>query len=368
MGKISINSTLNGRISAFAKAGSLLTSYLNGKLGENKESDWKEKIDIALQTAEAKNPWFTQENLEYCLQQWSEALEKEKLESWLAPYHLQNISPQTVAIIAAGNIPLVGLHDVMTVILTGHRALIKVSGNDDVLLPLILDLAKSHLAELEDSYQFTKEKLEGYDAVIATGSDNTARYFEYYFGKKPHIIRKNRNSIAVLTGDESIEDMIALSEDVFRYFGLGCRSVSHLKIPRGYNFDRFFNGMYSKRDLINNRKYLNNYDYNKAVYLMSEFDCLDNEFLIIKEEENSYTSPIASLGYSYYENLDEVATEISSNQDELQCVVSSAETRHKMGLSNLTAPQFVDFGMTQQPQLSDYADGVDTVDFLIGLS
>ncbi|WP_157111450.1 acyl-CoA reductase [Nonlabens spongiae] len=368
MGKISINSTLNGRISAFAKAGSLLTSYLNGKLGESQEAHWEERIDTALQTAEAKNPWFTQENLEYCLQQWSEALQQEKLKAWLTPYHLQNISPKTIAIVAAGNIPLVGLHDVMTVILTGHRALIKVSGNDDVLLPLILDIATHFLPELADSYVFTKEKLEDYDAVIATGSDNTARYFEYYFGNKPHIIRKNRNSIAVLTGEESIEDMIALSEDVFRYFGLGCRSVSHLKVPRGYNFDRFFNGMYSKRDLINNRKYLNNYDYNKAVYLMSEFDCLDNEFLIIKQEENSYTSPIASLGYSYYDDLGEIASEISSNQEELQCVVSSAETRDKIGLESLKAPQFVDFGMTQQPQLSDYADGVDTVDFLIGLS
>jgi len=365
---MSINSSLNDRISAFAKAGKTLAQYLDNKDGDHEADSWNHKIATALEIAGYKNPWFTQENLNYCLQQWSLALSQENLEEWLAPYHLSDIKPRAVAIIAAGNIPLVGFHDVLSVILSGHKAIIKVSGSDDVLLPLMLQIATSHFGNLADSYVFTEEKLEGYDAVIATGSDNTARYFEYYFGKVPHIIRKNRNSIAVLTGNETPEEMIALSEDVFRYFGLGCRSVSHLKVPQDFNFDAFFQGMYTKRELINNPKYLNNYDYNKAVFLMSEFKCLDNEFLIIKEETKSYTSPIASLGYSFYENLDVVAEEVSSNADRLQCVVSSKSTRKQISNSENATPQFVDFGMTQRPSLTDYADGVDTVDFLLKLS
>jgi hypothetical protein len=364
-----MNSTLNDRIVAFAKAGIVLTSYLKNKAGKATDDLWYPKIDEALYRAESKNSWFTPDNLSFALSEWSHALKKEHLEQWLEAYKIQEAQPKTVAIIAAGNIPLVGFHDVLSVILVGHHALIKISKNDDVLIPLILEIARSFNENLSRHFTFTKERLTDYDAVIATGSDNTSRYFEYYFGKKPHIIRKSRNSIAILTGEETVTEMEALSEDVFRYFGLGCRSVSHLKVPVGFNFDTFFNGMFSKKELVHNPKYVNNYDYNKAVYLMSEFKLLDNEFLIVKEETSSYSSPIASLSYSFYNTLDAMKAEITEQADKLQCVVSSDKTRRiiERGV-HVQAPQFVNYGQTQHPQLNDYADGIDTIDFLLTLS
>ncbi|MGJ8685527.1 MAG: acyl-CoA reductase [Nonlabens sp.] len=365
MNSLAINTTLNDRISAFAKAGKLLSSYL-----KKEQTDANTIIEAAFYRAQSKNSWFTDENLNHALEQWSQALSHQALEEWTKPYHLENISPKVVAIITAGNLPLVGFHDVLSVIITGHHAMIKNSGNDDVLTPLLLRLATDELPELSQSYSYNDGMLKGFDAVIATGSNNTARYFEYYFGTKPHIIRKNRNSIAVLTGTETLKHMEALSEDVFRYFGLGCRSVSHLMVPRGYNFDLFFNGMFVQKELIKNEKYLNNYDYNKAVYLMSDFDLLDNEFLLIKEENDSYTSPIAALGYSYYDDIKDVANQLKTDADKLQCIVAQGDAAQiiKSQLGELSAPAVVNFGTTQCPLLNDYADGVDTVDFLLTLS
>lgn len=369
---MSINTTLNDRISAFAKAGSLLSSYLKGTLESIKDDgeSWQDRLQQGLQLAERKNSWFTKETLDFSLLQWSKALTSESLKEWTHRYHLENVTSKNVALITAGNLPLVGFHDVLCVIITGHHAMIKNSSNDDVLTPLLLEIATSFCAELTQSYSYVNGKLENYDAVIATGSNNTARYFEHYFGKKPNIIRKNRNSVAILTGKETLEQMEALSDDVFLYFGLGCRSVSHLKVPKGYNFDLFFNGMFAKKELIKNEKYLNNYDYNKAVYLMSDFDLLDNEFLLIKEETSSYSSPIASLGYSYYDQLEDVAKEFLQNADQLQCVVTEGDAAITIveKLEDLNAPQIVDFGTTQTPRLQDYADGVDTIQFLLTLS
>ena len=372
MNTLSINTTLNDRISAFAKAGSQLSSYLKGTLESLTDSgaSWQDIIKQRLELAERKNSWFTEDTLHFSVQQWANALTVENLTSWAQAYKLDNVSAKNVALITAGNLPLVGFHDVLCVIITGHHAMIKNSSNDDVLTPLLLEIATSFCPELTASFSYIDGRLENYEAVIATGSNNTARYFEHYFGKKPNIIRKNRNSVAVLTGNETLEQMEALSKDVFLYFGLGCRSVSHLKVPKGYNFDLFFNGMFVRKELIKNEKYLNNYDYNKAVYLMSEFDLLDNEFLLIKEENDSYSSPIASLGYSYYDNLDSLATEFQVNADKLQCVVASGAAASTISkeLGEMTAPQIVEFGITQTPGLEDYADGVDTIAFLLTLS
>ncbi|SCY10236.1 Acyl-CoA reductase (LuxC) [Nonlabens sp. Hel1_33_55] len=367
-----INTSLNDRVSAFAKAGNILSQYLttdHSKIDIN-ENLWDITIKQTLTLAEQKNSWFTRDNLLYALEQWSKALTEENLSDWLKPYHLENVTPKKVAVIAAGNIPLVGFHDVLCIILTGHFAQIKTSSNDDVLLPMMLKLAGADLPALENSYEFTDGRLTDFDAVIATGSNNTARYFEHYFGKKPNIIRKNRNSIAVLTGNETHEQLVALSDDVFLFFGLGCRSVSHLKVPSDYDFDAFFKAMYEKRELINYIKYSNNYDYNKAVYLMSEFKLLDNEFLIIKEEIESYASPIASLGYSYYSSDEEIQNEIHTNAEDLQCVVADSEIQKTLQpvVGELAAPQLVDFGETQKPALDDYADGLDTIHFLLTLS
>ena len=206
---------------------------------------------------------------------------------------------------------------------------------------------------LKGKITFTEDKLQEFDAVIATGSNNTARYFEYYFKNKPSIIRQNRNSVAVLTGDETEEQLSGLSEDIFRYYGLGCRNVSKLFVPKNYNFDGFFNAMYKWHPIIEEAKYANNYDYNKAVYLMSEFDMLENGFLMIKEDQ-SYASPIATVFYEYYDSLDQLQKKLTIDKDLIQCVVSKGLTKSD-----------IKFGMTQKPQLWDYADNVNTIEFLL---
>lgn len=252
----------------------------------------------------------------------------------------------------AGNIPLVGFHDFLSVLISGHQVLVKQSSNDKHLLPFLTKYLEYAHEEFKGTIHFTEQKLEGFDAVIATGSNNTARYFEYYFKGKPNIIRKNRNSVAVIQGNESETDFENLSEDVFRYFGLGCRSVSKLFVPKEFNFDNFFKGMYKQHQIINNQKYANNYDYNKAVYLMSEFDILENGFLMIKED-SSYASPIASVFYEYYNSKEELAQKLVKEQEQIQCIVAKGFHENE-----------VDFGQTQHPQLWDYADGVNTLEFL----
>ena len=252
----------------------------------------------------------------------------------------------------AGNVPLVGFHDFLSVLISGHSVLVKQSSGDKHLLPFLA----RYLVYVEPYFKgkiiFTEQKLENFDAVIATGSNNTARYFEFYFKNKPNIIRKSRNSVAVLTGNETEEQMQNLGDDVFKYFGLGCRSVSKLYVPKEYNFDAFFNGMYSKKDMINNAKYANNYDYNKAVYLMSEFDLLENGFLMIKEDE-SYSSPIATIFYEYYDNLIDLKIKLFEDKEKIQCIVGKGILENE-----------INFGQTQNPKLWDYADGVNTLEFL----
>ena len=194
-----------------------------------------------------------------------------------------------------------GFHDFLSVLISGHNVIVKQSSNDKHLLPYLAKYLEYVEPEFKGKIIFTEAKMENFDAVIATGSNNTARYFEYYFKGKPSIIRKNRNSVAVLTGNETEEDLKNLSEDIFRYYGLGCRNVSKLFVPKDYNFDTFFKAMYHWNPIIDKAKYANNYDYNKAVYLMSEFEMLENGFLMIKEDQ-SYASPIATVFYEYYDD------------------------------------------------------------------
>lgn len=311
-------------------------------------SEMDEKINMAIH----HNGWFNRENIVFSLQQWSEALTPENLKLWLGNYNLSESGGKTVAIIMAGNIPLVGFHDFLSVLVCGHKVLVKLSSNDQQLLPVIA----AYLMHLDSRYEnritFTKDKLENFDAVIATGSDNTARYFEYYFKEKPSIIRKNRNSVAIITGEETKEELEDLSNDVFRYYGLGCRNVSKLFVPKNYDFDSLYKAMYKWNPIINQDKYANNYDYNKAVYLMSEFKLLDNGFLMLKEDE-SFGSPIATLFYETYNDQEELDQLLQDHKDKIQCVVKSKPAKHE-----------VRFGQTQQPKLWDYADDVDTIEFL----
>ncbi|RXJ45944.1 acyl-CoA reductase [Gelidibacter gilvus] len=348
---------LQQRINAFVKLGEFIEQFSTEgfKINENISTNilFFDGFKHQIKLAHEHNGWFTKENISFSLSGWSKSLRKNNIEQWLDKYDFNNISSKKVAIIMAGNIPLVGFHDFLSVLITGHEVIVKQSSNDKHLLPY---LAK-YLEHLEPGFKgritFTEEKLSEFDAVIATGSDNTARYFEHYFKGKASIIRKNRNSVAVLTGEETDEELKALSEDIFRYYGLGCRNVSKLFVPKDYEFGAFFNGVYEWHPIIHQNKYANNYDYNKAVYLMSEFDLLENGFLMIKEDA-SYGSPIATLFYEYYNDRDELKSLLEANKDKIQCVVSKGVTADSVA-----------FGQTQHPHLWDYADNVDTIAFLL---
>ncbi|MRT15973.1 acyl-CoA reductase [Vitellibacter sp. q18] len=343
---------LKQRINAFVNLGQWLRENASETDIEMKSS---EKIMAILKRAEAENGWFTQDSIRFALKSWGEALSEENLHHWASSYKIENPHPKTVAIIMAGNIPLVGFHDFLSVLLTGNKVLAKLSSNDRVLLPYLAEILISFEGEFNGFISFSEEKLTDFDAVIATGSNNTARYFEYYFGKYPHIIRKNRNSVAVLTGAETEDDLLKLADDIFRYFGLGCRNVSKLYVPKNYDFELFFKAMFSWKDIIHNHKYINNYDYNKAVYLMDGLPLLDNEFMLLKND-SGFSSPISVVFYEHYESLESLSKTLKSEAENIQCIVSKA------GI-----PGEVAFGKAQNPELWEYADGVDTVAFLLKL-
>lgn len=306
-----------------------------------------------IETSQFHNGWFTKENVQFAIENWAKALTDENISKWLSAYQFTKVEPKNIGLILAGNIPLVGFHDLICVLISGHNALVKRSSNDQQLLKFMVDYLVALDNRFAEKVNFIDGKLENFDAVIATGSNNTARYFDYYFKDVPNIIRKNRNSVAILTGNETQEELNALGEDIFRYFGLGCRNVSKLLLPKDYDFKLFFESIFPYGAIIHYEKYANNYDYNKAVFLMSNFKLLDNEFLILKED-SSYSSPISSLYYEYYKDLDSALELTKRDADKIQCIVSNhLEANH------------ISFGKTQQPELWDYADGVDTLAFLI---
>ncbi len=348
--------SIENRVKSFVELGKFLGQFSPNGI-EKKDNILNNELFFdgfkhQMKLAEESNTWFTKDNILFSLSNWAEALQEKNLWEWIQSQTINDKSSKKVAIIMAGNIPLVGFHDFLSVLISGHSVLVKQSSNDKHLLPFLAKYLEYANEDFKGKISFTQEKLEGYDAVIATGSNNTARYFEYYFKDKPHIIRKNRNSVGVIQGNESLEDFENLSEDIFRYFGLGCRSVSKLFVPKGFDFDNFFKGMYKQKEIINNTKYANNYDYNKAVYLMSEFDILENGFLMIKEDSN-YASPIASVFYEYYDNLVDLKIKLHQEADRIQCIVSNNFVENE-----------VKFGETQHPKLWDYADGVNTLSFL----
>ncbi len=345
------------KLKAFVKLGTFFRGFceysnIGNDVSKNSDplfEEFNEKITLAGH----RNGWFTRENILFSLENWGNTLTQEHLENWLSAYDMDQNRSKTVALIMAGNIPLVGFHDFLCALLTGNKVLVKLSSNDTVLLPFIATYLIDVESTFKDAIHFTEGKLDEFDAVIATGSNNTARYFEYYFGSKPHIIRKNRNSLAVLTGQETSEELEALGEDIFRYYGLGCRSVSKLFVPKGYNFDIFFQAIYAHNPIVNQVKYANNYDYNKAVYLMSEFKILENGFLMLKEDQ-SYASPIATVFYEYYDSMKALKQKLSEDSDKVQCIVGSGVVEDE-----------ISFGQTQSPALANYADNVDTVEFLL---
>ena len=348
---------LHQRIGAFAKLGQFLSQFTNNNINKKEDIPFNdvffEGFKHQIQLAKEHNGWFTKENVFFALTSWSNLLTQKALEGWLSKYTINQIQPKTVAVVMAGNIPLVGFHDFLSVLITGHHALVKLSSNDKHLLPYLAKYLEHVEPEFKGRITFTEDKFETFDAVIATGSNNTARYFEYYFKGKPSIIRKNRNSVALLTGTETETELKALSNDIFRYYGLGCRSVSKLFVPKDYNFDAFFKAMYHWHPIIEQAKYANNYDYNKAVYLMSEFDMLENGFLMIKQDA-SYASPIATVFYEYYDSLSELKNKLTEDHEHIQCIVAKN-----------VLPNEIKFGNTQTPELHQYADNVDVVAFLL---
>ncbi|OUR90688.1 acyl-CoA reductase [Flavobacteriales bacterium 34_180_T64] len=348
---------LEQRINAFVKLGTFLSQF-SSEIPQRKDDIpfnelFFEGFNHQIKLAQEHNGWFTKENVTFSFNGWCNSLSYKNLNEWTRKYRFTHSKEKNVSIIMAGNIPLVGFHDFISVLITGHHVLVKQSSNDKHLLPFLAKYLEHIEPDFKGRISFTENKIENFDAVIATGSDNTARYFEYYFKDKPSIIRKNRNSIAILKGDETENELQLLSNDIFRYYGLGCRNVSKLFIPRNYNFDGFFQGIYHWNPIMDGAKYANNYDYNKAVYLMSEFEMLENGFLMIKEDK-SFASPIATVFYEYYDSIEELKLRLSNEEPNIQCVVSNGIFKNEVA-----------FGQTQKPQLWDYADGVDTIAFLL---
>ncbi|HEY4288313.1 MAG TPA: acyl-CoA reductase [Puia sp.] len=339
----------------------------------------------ALEAAEYKayteNGWFTPEFIRLAIQQIAtQYLQKHKLAAWAKKYNLPAIvnAPKTVGLIMAGNIPLVGFHDLLTIFISGHRQLIRTSTRDNTLIHHLVEWMIGKNPEVANSMAFA-ERLNGCDAYIATGSNNSGRYFDYYFGKYPHIIRRNRTSVALLTGNETPADLSALADDVNLYFGLGCRNVTQIFVPENYDFLPLLNAFNKYHHLSDLQKYKNNYDYqltllilNKKFYMTNGAGAVSgangvngagavNGTILLTENDSPF-SPISVLHYQYYKP-GQIPPALTQNNDAIQCIVgqSSAFT----GQTGL--PAIIPFGKAQQPSLEDYADGVDTLQFLRNL-
>ena len=312
----------------------------------------------AVVEAESENPWFTGENILYALQSWACSLEEDKVKRWLEAYPglQQNRQQKKIGLVLAGNIPMVGFHDLLCCLAAGHKVIARQSSDDRKLLPAVIEVLGHYNPEIASRVTFTEGLLKGFDAIIATGSNNTSRYFEYYFGKYPNIIRKNRNGAGVLTGHETGVELQELGKDIFAYFGLGCRNISKLYVPEDYNFNSLLEAFEPFRGSGDHHKYRNNYDYQKSVFLVNNLSFHDNGFVLLKED-TVLSSPISVVHYEYYRDLDEVNRKLMADNDRLQCVVSA-----EAGARHAIPP-----GTSQQPELWDYADAMDTMEFLLGL-
>ena len=322
------------------------------KLGDWLKHFSTNKTTINLQKKlKNNNGWFTKWNLDTASLSWGKSLNFEDIMLWLEN-HSTTKHPKKVGLILAGNIPFVGLHDILSVWFSGHMALVKLSRKDMFLLPFVICFLEKECPETKGQIIFSEKKFKDYDAVIATGSDNSSRYFDFYFKKTPNIIRKNRNGIAVLDGNETKSQIELLGYDILAHYGLGCRNVSKLFIPKNYDLDIVFGGLYKYSSVMGSAKYANNYDYNKAVFLMSEFDFKDNGFFMLKNDSR-LSSPLTSAFYSEYDSIEALNETIRDHIDEIQCVVS-----------NQIIKKSISFGEAQNPKIYEYADGINTLDFL----
>jgi len=343
---------LEERIKSFALLGESLRKSINNNidLSVRKGRD-RSLLRILINTQVNRNPWFTPENVTRAITAIANELTEENLIRWTSTYNGINdeVNPLRVAVIMAGNIPLVGFHDFLSVLITGNNLIAKTSSKDSELLLVITSILCKINPQFKERIEFTDSTLANFDAVIATGSDNSSRYFDYYFGKYPNIIRRNRNSIAILEGDETDEEMEKLGTDLFSYFGLGCRNVSKIYIPEGFDLGKRSKNWDSFHNIVNHTKYSNNYDFNKAVYIVNKENFHDTGYLLIKEDTR-ISSPVSVLYFEYYESQDAIKQVPELLKKKIQCVIGK---------------HYIPFGQAQSPHLWDYADGIDTIEFLL---
>lgn len=346
---------LEERTNAFIQLGKVLNNFSEPKqwidfsCGLTKEE--YDHFNSIILKSKTLNGWFTENNVRKAISGIVSMLKEKEMNTWLRNYSIESKASKKVGIIMAGNIPMVGFHDFLCVLISGHSCLAKLSSEDNILLPAVARLLCIIQPNFSSKIQFINQ-LKDFDAVIATGSDNSARYFETYFGKYPHLIRKNRTSVAVFDGTETEEELTAFAEDVFLYFGKGCRNVTKILLPKGFDLDKLFNAFYPFKEIVNHNKYANNYDYNKAIYLMNQIELIENGFILLKEDQSLH-SPLSVLNYHYFEKFEEVKSYLNENKEAIQCVVGQ---------------EYLPFGKAQCPGVADYADGVDTLEFLISLN
>lgn len=339
-----------------------LGSYLNAMVKNNfQDFTWKAegivlKVDFQndhkalleyLSRSEKHNPWFTSLNVKQAITQWAQLLNKSVLKKWLSNYKFKR-ETKTIGVIMAGNIPMVGFHDYLSVLICGHKLQAKLSSADYYLIPLLNNILKQLNTELGQKTEFFNDSLGKIDALIATGSDNTSRYFKYYYNHVPSIIRKNKNGVAVLNGKETEQDLIHLCKDIFSYFGMGCRSVSKIFIPKDYDFSLLISAIGNFRYVIKHRKYFNNYLYQKTIYKLNNFHHIDTGILLLKEN-NAFASPLGVVFYEKYEDEKTLMRKLVFEREKIQCIAGKP---------------YLSFGSSQSPALDDYADGVDTIGFL----
>ena len=318
----------------------------------NKNDSKNHELNNIIEEAEKHNSWFSKKNIDNALNYWKDQLNEIVLKKWISEYNLVN-EIENIAIIMAGNFPLAGLHDLISVIISGNNAIIKPASDDKILIEYFVNYLYTKFPKTKDLIRINYGKLIDFDKVIATGSNNTFKYFDYYFREKKSLLRKNRTSLAVLSGNESDKELNLLSDDIFMYFGLGCRNVSKLFIPKRYDLEILKKRLNKYDYIINHHKYSNNYNYQKTIKLMNSEEFIDGNHFILSESEN-FAPPISVIYYEFYEQISDVKDKIKSSKDKIQCIVSK-----------LDIEKSVDFGEAQKPKLNQYADNVDTLKFLL---
>ena len=340
------NMELKHRIIAFAQLGKKISDWLTCY-----ELQERSPLDSVIRQAYIKNGWFDESQIIGAIDSVNSWLNQDSLNDWTEKYEFGTNTTKLVGVIMAGNIPLVGYHDYLSVLISGHKLLAKLSSKDEVLIKFLHQELVKLEPEFEGLVDFSTERFTNVDAVIATGSDNSSKYFEYYFSGKPNIIRRNRTSVAVLTGNETKKELHQLGNDIFSYYGLGCRSITKVYLPKGFDIDWFYTGILEHGEVINNHKYQNNYDYHKSLYLLNGDKLWDNNFLLMKED-SSLTSPVGVLYFEEYENIKELEEKLATLSDQIQC---------RVGIGGF------DLGNAQTPRLDDYSDNIDVMEFLLKL-